>query len=58
MKMFVYLCLLISLSFANSALTLDIALEKVKQKNREIDLSKMDELISGLEEEWFWFLPV
>lgn len=51
MKMFVYLCLLISLSFANSALTLDVALEKVKQKNREIDLSKMDELISGLEED-------
>ncbi|AFL67979.1 TolC family protein [Sulfurospirillum barnesii] len=51
MKMFVYLCFVVTVSFATSPLSLHDALEKLKSNNHEIDIAKRDEHISALEAE-------
>ncbi|WP_442764343.1 TolC family protein [Sulfurospirillum cavolei] len=49
MKIIVIMCALLAYAFGASALSLDAAIEKVKQNNLEIDAAKMDEQIKELE---------
>ncbi|ACZ11653.1 TolC family protein [Sulfurospirillum deleyianum] len=49
MKVFLSICFSFLFLFAQEPLSLDRAIQKVKEKNREIDIAKMDELLKTLD---------